>query len=91
METSLHRELKSLYAGEAAQTEVRLGRFRIDAVVGDELVEVQHGSYFGDWNMSDDFMRATIAAPTYHLGAIWRGWLVLVRGVWVVIDLCGTY
>ncbi len=44
METSLHRELKSLYAGDAAQTEVRLGRFRIDAVVGDELVEVQHGS-----------------------------------------------
>ena len=44
METSLHRELKALYAGDAAQTEVRLGRFRIDAVVGDELVEVQHGS-----------------------------------------------
>ncbi|HZZ71277.1 MAG TPA: hypothetical protein VFE24_03435 [Pirellulales bacterium] len=44
METSLHRELKAIYAGDAAQTEVRLGRFRIDAVVDDELVEVQHGS-----------------------------------------------
>ncbi len=44
METSLHRELKRLYAGQAAQTEVRLGRYRVDAVVGDLLVEVQHGS-----------------------------------------------
>ena len=43
METSLHRELKRLCAGDDAQVEVRLGRFRIDAVVGDELVEVQHG------------------------------------------------
>lgn len=44
METSLHRELKRIYAGDGAQVEVRLGRFRIDAVVNDELVEVQHGS-----------------------------------------------
>lgn len=44
METSLHRDLKQLYAGSGAQTEVRLGPFRIDAVVGDELVEIQHGS-----------------------------------------------
>lgn len=43
METSLHRELKRLYAGDAAQTEVRLGRYRVDAVVGDLLIEVQHG------------------------------------------------
>ena len=44
METSLHRDLKLLYAGDAAQTEVRLGRYRVDALVGDLLVEVQHGS-----------------------------------------------
>lgn len=43
METSLHRELKLIYAGDAAQTEVRVGRYRIDAVIGDELVEIQHG------------------------------------------------
>jgi len=43
METSLHRELKLLYAGAAAQTEVRYGRYRIDAVVGGELIEIQHG------------------------------------------------
>ena len=44
METSLHRELKQLYAGEAAQVEVWLDGFRIDALVGDELIEIQHGS-----------------------------------------------
>ena len=47
METSLHRELKRLYAGQAqtpAQVEVRHGNYRIDAVAGDELVEIQHGS-----------------------------------------------
>ncbi|MBX3413475.1 MAG: hypothetical protein KF708_12365 [Pirellulales bacterium] len=43
MEYSLHRQLKSLYAGDA-QTEVRLGSFRIDAVVDGELIEIQHGS-----------------------------------------------
>ena len=48
MESSLHRELKRLYAGEAARTEVRLGRYIIDAIICDEhgcdiLIEVQHG------------------------------------------------
>ncbi len=43
METSLHRDLKRLYAGEAAQCEVRLGRYWIDAVADGELIEVQHG------------------------------------------------
>lgn len=42
METSLHQQLKSLYAGEGGATEVRLGRFRIDAVRDGELIEVQH-------------------------------------------------
>lgn len=44
METSLHRELKLRYADEAAQVEVKLGRYRIDAIVAGELVEIQHGS-----------------------------------------------
>lgn len=43
VEYSLHRQLKSLYAGDS-QTEVRLGSFRIDAVVDGELIEIQHGS-----------------------------------------------
>ncbi|KAA1262514.1 hypothetical protein LF1_50790 [Rubripirellula obstinata] len=44
METTLHQQLKLHYAGEAAQTEVQLGRYRIDAVRGDELIEVQCAS-----------------------------------------------
>lgn len=44
METSLHRELKEYYGGEDAQLEVRLGRYRIDAVVDETLIEIQHGS-----------------------------------------------
>lgn len=44
METSLHRQLKEMYAGLEARTEVRLGGFRIDAVVDDQLFEIQHGS-----------------------------------------------
>jgi hypothetical protein len=46
METSLHRQLKQVYASAAApQTEVRLGDYRIDAVRDDDtLVEIQHGS-----------------------------------------------
>lgn len=44
METSLHRDLKARYAGSGAATEVRLGAYRIDAVVAGELIEIQHGS-----------------------------------------------
>src|SRR5262245_36050186 len=47
METSLHRELKRHYAGPEGRTEVRVGRFRVDAVVRDghrqQFVEIQHG------------------------------------------------
>lgn len=44
METSLHRQLKSIYAGQPEAVEMRLGSFRIDAVRGNQLIEVQHGS-----------------------------------------------
>ncbi|QDU87116.1 hypothetical protein Pla175_04710 [Pirellulimonas nuda] len=43
METSLHQQLKAHYAGASGEIEVRLGRFRIDVVLGDELIEIQHG------------------------------------------------
>jgi hypothetical protein len=43
METSLHRQLKEVYAGPAAQLEVPVDNFRIDVVAGDQLVEIQHG------------------------------------------------
>lgn len=44
METSLHRDLKALYAGRDARFEVALGDYRIDVVSGGQLVEIQHGS-----------------------------------------------
>jgi hypothetical protein len=44
METSLHRQLKEIYADSGAKTEVPLGPYRIDVVSGSELVEIQHGS-----------------------------------------------
>lgn len=44
METALHRQLKELYAGDAACREVRLQGYRIDALVGSELIEIQQGS-----------------------------------------------
>jgi len=43
LETSLHRTLKTRYALDASQTEIRLGKYRIDAIDDQgRLVEVQH-------------------------------------------------
>lgn len=43
METSLHRMLKAYYAVSPDQTEIRIGKFRIDAIDDQgRLVEVQH-------------------------------------------------
>lgn len=44
METTLHRQLKELYGIEESAREVRLGGYRIDAVIDDLLVEVQVAS-----------------------------------------------
>lgn len=44
METSLHRQLKAHYAGADGLQEVVCQGYRIDAVQGDELIEIQHGS-----------------------------------------------
>jgi len=44
METSLHQQLKRCYAEDDGETEVVFGRYRIDAVRGDELIEVQCAS-----------------------------------------------
>jgi hypothetical protein len=44
METSLHRQLKTLYAGDDGAVEVRLGQHRIDVVRKRKLYEIQHGS-----------------------------------------------
>jgi hypothetical protein len=44
METTLHRQLKELYCGDARAREVRVAGFRIDAVVAGELIEIQQAS-----------------------------------------------
>lgn len=44
METSLHRQLKQLYASGDARQEVVLDNYRIDVVVEGRLVEIQHGA-----------------------------------------------
>jgi hypothetical protein len=44
VETTLHRQLKELYADRDAQFEVPVGPFRIDVVCQGVLVEIQHGS-----------------------------------------------
>jgi hypothetical protein len=43
METTLHRQLKELYAGPGGLVEQRLAGFRIDAIRDGKLVEIQHG------------------------------------------------
>jgi hypothetical protein len=44
METTLHRDLKTLYGGAEGRFEVPLGPHRIDAVSGGRLVEIQVAS-----------------------------------------------
>jgi hypothetical protein len=44
METSLHRQLKELYATDGAPVEQRVGRYRIDVVRPGQLVEIQLAS-----------------------------------------------
>ncbi|MEQ8787694.1 MAG: hypothetical protein RIC55_15430 [Pirellulaceae bacterium] len=44
METTLHRQLKQHYADDEGQMEVPLGKYRIDAIAGDWLVEIQNGT-----------------------------------------------
>lgn len=44
METSLHRQLKEHYAADAAAQEVACDGYRIDAMRGRQLIEIQHGS-----------------------------------------------
>ena len=42
METTLHRQLKELYCTPGCEQEVKFGRYRIDVVDGDRLIEIQH-------------------------------------------------
>src|SRR5947207_4424092 len=44
METTLHRQLKALYAGPEACIEQPVAGFRIDAICSVRLIEIQYGS-----------------------------------------------
>ncbi len=44
MESTLHQQLKVRYAGRGQRTEVRLDGFRIDAMTGGKLIEIQFSS-----------------------------------------------
>ena len=44
METSLHRQLKQIYADRGACVEAPLDNYRIDVICDGELIEIQHGS-----------------------------------------------
>ena len=44
MEHSIHRQLKSLYVSDSDRHEVTVDGFRIDAVDGKRLIEIQYGS-----------------------------------------------
>ena len=44
METTLHRQLKTIYAGDDAAVEQRVGSYRIDAVRDGRLIEIQQAS-----------------------------------------------
>ncbi|MFO1043925.1 MAG: hypothetical protein U0941_19250 [Planctomycetaceae bacterium] len=44
MESSLHRQLKSLYAGSTDDVEVQVDGYRIDAIVRGRLFEIQQAS-----------------------------------------------
>ncbi|MFT5303125.1 MAG: hypothetical protein ACI87E_003809 [Mariniblastus sp.] len=44
METTLHRQLKNEFCDPGAQIEVKLGRYIIDVVCGERLIEIQRSS-----------------------------------------------
>jgi hypothetical protein len=52
---------------------------------------ILHGSYFGDWNNSDNFLRAAIATPNYTLASVWSGlphWFMHPMGLGTSIGYC---
>ena len=70
METSLHRQLKSHYARDESQVEVRLEGYRIDAIRGGRLIEIQHGSLAAIRDKIADLLenhRVTVVKPIVAL------------------------
>jgi hypothetical protein len=49
------------------------------------------GSWLGDWDHSDDFMRAFLATPTYGLACVWSGlphWFMHPMGLGETLGYC---
>ena len=70
METSLHQQLKLHYARDESQVEVRLGDYRIDAIRGGRLIEIQHGSLAAIRDKIADLLenhRVTVVKPIVAL------------------------
>lgn len=57
VETSLHRDLKRIYAKDDSSIEVKFGKYRIDVVAGQQLIEIQHGSLAAIRNKIADLLK----------------------------------
>src|SRR5688572_18790578 len=52
---------------------------------------VLHGSYFGDWNVTDNFLRAGIASSGHTLASLWSGlphWYMHPMGLGASVGFC---
>ena len=52
---------------------------------------ILHGSYFGDWNGQDNFLRAAVATPNYSLASIWSGlphWFLHPMALGATVGYC---
>lgn len=56
METTLHRQLKTLYSRSPDQLEQKLGNYRIDVLNDQELIEIQHSSLSAIRNKIEDLV-----------------------------------
>lgn len=64
-----------------------------DVVNGDvrTAFNLMLGSWFGDWDQPNDFMRAFLATPTYGLAAMWSGrphWFLHPLGLGETLGFC---
>jgi len=69
METSLHRQLKEVYAVQGSQVEAPLGTYRIDVLCGSGVIEIQLGSLAAIRDKIRDLLvthRVVVVKPIVH-------------------------
>lgn len=74
-----HGDYHELYATDLVDSDIRA------------VFTMIYGSYFGDWDNQDNLLRATLAAPTYTLAAIWAGtphWFLHPMGLGETLGYC---